>query len=188
MNEEPTNRANETADRPASGLAKLNRILSVVLQWAAIVIMSLLVLDVVWGVVTRYALGEQAKWTEEMARFLLIWVSLLGGAIAYRNREHLGIDFVVTKLEPGVLGGTRLFTEVLSCLIVFIVMIVGGIQLVWDALYLEQTTPALEWKMGYIYLVVPVVGVMMLLFSIEYIASTWRSGPESRSTAEEPTT
>ncbi len=174
----------DAQEQPVHGLAKLNRRLSSALQVVALVLMALLVLDVVWGVVTRYVFDEQAKWTEELARFLLIWVSLLGGAVAYRNREHLGIDFLVTKLDSGVRSGTRLMTEVLSCIIVFVVLIVGGVQLVIDALYLEQTTAALGWQMGYVYLVVPIVGVLMFLFSIEFIALLWKSGAEENPVKE----
>ncbi|MHC5158432.1 MAG: TRAP transporter small permease, partial [Planctomycetota bacterium] len=50
------------------------------LEAALILAVAVLVLDVLWGVFTRYALSEQAKWSEELARFLLVWISLLGGA------------------------------------------------------------------------------------------------------------
>ncbi len=43
-----------------------------VLEWGLILAVALLVFDVVWGVFTRYVMGEQAKWTEELARFLLV--------------------------------------------------------------------------------------------------------------------
>lgn len=181
------NAAESPAVSPLGRLAKLNRCLTVVLEVVAITLMTLLVVDVVWGVVTRYLLGEQARWTEELARYLLIWVSLLGGAIAYRRREHLGIDFVVAKLETRVHRGTKLFTEVLSCLVVFSVLVVGGFLLVRDALILEQTTPALGWQKGHVYLVIPVVGMLMFLFSVEFIFSNLNLDPESSSSAEEST-
>jgi len=127
---------------------------------------------------TRYALGEQAKWTEELARFLLIWVSLLGGAVAYRDREHLGIAFVVSSLEPSVRKGMSLLKEFLAIVIVVGVLIIGGLKLVSDALILEQTTPALGWQMGYVYLVIPMVGVLMLMFSLEFIWGLWNAEAE----------
>ena len=65
-------------------VSKITRVLSTCLQWLLIAAMTLLVVDVVWGVLTRYVGGEQASWTEELARFLLIWVSLLGGSLPKR--------------------------------------------------------------------------------------------------------
>ena len=81
-------------------LKSLNERMSTVLNAVLIVAVGLLVLDVVWGVFTRYAMGEQAKWTEELARFLLIWVTLLGGAVAFGTKGHLGVDYFVGKFHP----------------------------------------------------------------------------------------
>ena len=53
-------------------LRSLKRGLTTALNWGLIIAVFLLVVDVVWGVFTRYVMGEQAKWTEELARFLLI--------------------------------------------------------------------------------------------------------------------
>ena len=181
------NASETTASSALSGLAELNQIFTKILEAAAVVLMTLLVLDVVWGVVTRYVLGEQARWTEELACYLLIWVSLLGGAIAYRRREHLGIDFIVSKFEAPVLHGTKLFTEILSCVVVVVVMIVGGLLLVYDALILEQTTAALGWQKGHVYLMIPFVGILMFLFSLEFILSNLKRDPENASSVEEPT-
>ena len=171
-----------------TGLVGLNRWLSILLNIAAIVAISALTLDVIWGVLTRYALGEQAKWTEELARFLLIWVSLLGGAVAYRDREHLGIDFVVNGLEPSVRKGMALLKELLAIVIVMAVLIIGGLKLVSHTLILERTTPALGWQMGYVYLVIPMVGVLMLMFSMEFIWGLWNSKPEDFFLAEDAET
>jgi len=74
------------------------RLLEIVLVLAVLV----LVLDVLWGVFTRYAWGEQAKWSEELARFLLIWISLLGGAVAFGEKAHLGVDYFVGLMDPRV--------------------------------------------------------------------------------------
>ncbi|MEL6133172.1 MAG: TRAP transporter small permease subunit, partial [Bacteroidota bacterium] len=44
------------------------------------ILMGMITLVVLWGVFTRYALGSQASWSEELARFLLVWIGLLGAA------------------------------------------------------------------------------------------------------------
>jgi len=160
-------------------LTSVNRVLSHILNWMGILVMLLLVLDVVWGVVTRNAVGDQAKWTEELARFLLIWVSLLGGAIALRSQDHLGIDFLVSRFESSVRKAAALFSAALVTLVIVAVLIFGGIFLVRDALMLEQSTPALGWQMGYVYLVIPLVGIFMLLFSIENILLITKTPPQT---------
>lgn len=148
-------------------LNRLNTNLVRILEWLAIVAMGMLVLDVVWGVATRYLLGEQAKWTEELARFLLIWVSMLGGALAYRRREHLGIDFLTASMHSDVSRGMRFLKHAIVLFTTATVFLYGGIRIVADAFAAEQTTPALGWKMGFVYAAVPIAGIFILLFSLE---------------------
>ena len=150
-----------------TGLRRLNTVLVRVLEVLAILAMSILVLDVVWGVVTRYIVGEQAKWTEELARFLLIWVSMLGGALAFRRREHLGIDFFVGLMHHDVHRGMRWLKFGIVCLTAALVFLYGGTRIVFDAFAAQQTTPALGWKKGYVYVAVPLAGVFILLFALE---------------------
>ena len=155
----------------ARALRPVNTILIRVLEFLAIVAAAALVLDVVWGVVTRAMPGGQAKWTEELARFLLIWVSMLGGALAFRRREHLGIDFLVTSMHSDVGSGLRAFKQGIVCLTATAVFLYGGVRIVADALISQQTTPALGWKMGYVYAAVPLAGIFILLFSLEEMFS-----------------
>jgi len=132
---------------------------------------------VVWGVFTRYALGQQAKWTEELARFLLVWVALLGGAVAFGSKAHLGVDYFVSKLHP---DATRLTTMVANLVVLFFavaVLLLGGARVVSDALVLEQTTPALGWKMGYVYLALPISGFFVVMYTVDNMLETLRGGP-----------
>ena len=85
----------------------LCRILEVVL----IVAVFVLVIDVLWGVFTRYVMGEQADWTGELARFLLIWVSLLGGAVAFGEKAHLGVDYFVGLFDSSAQKFLAVFAQ-----------------------------------------------------------------------------
>ena len=149
------------------------------LELAIVAIVALLVVSVVWGVFTRYALGEQAKWTEELARFLLIWVALLGGAVAFATRSHLGVDVFVNRLHPEA----RRVTEVVAFLVVLFfavtVLLLGGAKVVREALALEQTTPALGWKMGHVYLALPISGFFVALYTLEHLVATLRRRPSN---------
>lgn len=165
-------------------LGSVNTILVRVLEWLAVLTVALLVVDVVWGVVTRYVLGEQAKWTEELARFLLIWVSMLGGALAFRRREHLGIDFVVATLHSDVRSRMQIVKQAIVCFAAAAVFLYGGTRIVFDALTVEQTTPALGWKMGYVYCAVPLAGVFILLFALEELTVKLRSSGTSASNVD----
>ncbi len=153
-------------------LLKLKQYTTSALSGVLIVAVSVLVIDVVWGVFTRYVMSEQAKWTEELARFLLVWISLLGGAVAFGIKGHLGVDYFVGKFHP---EARRLMAVVSHLIVLFFagaIFVYGGSRLVSDALAMEQMTPALGLKMGYVYLALPISGVFMILFTLENLVET----------------
>jgi TRAP-type C4-dicarboxylate transport system permease small subunit len=151
------------------------------LELLIIATMALLVVDVVWGVFTRYALGEQAKWSEELARFLLVWVALLGGALAFRTKTHLGVDYFVNLLHPDAHRLTAVVADLVVLFFAGAVLLLGGASVVREALALEQTTPALGWKMGYVYLALPISGFFVVLYTVDNLIETVRGRPTGRS-------
>ncbi len=157
--------------------ARIKKVLVRLLEWGLILAVALLVFDVVWGVFTRYVMGEQAKWTEELARFLLVWVSLLGGALAFGTKGHLGVDYFVGKLHP---DARKLMAVIAHGIVLFFagaIFLYGGGRVVGDALAMEQMTPALGWKMGYVYLALPIAGIFMVLFTLENLLETIATPP-----------
>lgn len=158
-------------------LTATRRTLNRLLEYALIVAVAVLVLDVLWGVVSRYVLGTQSRWTEELATMLLIWVSLLGASVAFSAGQHLGVDYFVSKLHP---SAQRLLEAVVRAAVAAfaaVVMLHGGYLLVAETLAAGQVSPALGLKIGYVYLAVPVSGVFILfecLVQLTQSARQWR--------------
>ena len=131
------------------------------------VVMAALVVDVIWQVFTRYVMGDPSSWTEELATFLMIWVSMLGASVALYRGAHLGIDYFVGKFSDRKRAIIEAF--VFGCIAVFsfTVMFIGGIQLVRITLSMGQVSPALNLKMGYVYLALPISGFFLVIYSVE---------------------
>ena len=161
-------------------LRSLEKALTRGLELFVVATMALLVADVVWGSFTRYALGEQAKWSEELARFLLVWVSLLGGAVAFRAKAHLGVDVFVNHLHPDARKVTAVAAHLVVLFFAGAVLLLGGTSVVRGALAMEQTTPALGWKMGYVYLALPISGFFIVLYTVEHLMETLEGRPSNR--------
>ena len=153
-------------------LQKFKKGMTAVINTALILAVALLVLDVVWGVFTRYIMNEQAKWTEELARFLLVWVSLLGGAVAFGVKGHLGVDYFVGLFHPDVQRLMAVFVHLVVLFFAAAVFIYGGSRVVSNALAVEQMTPAIGLKMGHVYLALPIAGVFMVLYTVENLVET----------------
>ena len=101
-----------------------------ILRLVLAAMMAILVIDVTWQVLTRFVLPQPSSFTEEVARFLLIWISLIGGAYAYRQHSHLGFDLFVRNLALSRAVVIYRFCCLLVACFAILVLIVGGSNLV----------------------------------------------------------
>jgi len=145
---------------------KINRLIEIFL----VIIFLLLVLDVLWQVFSRYILNRSFSFTEEFARFALIWLSILGAAYLNAKREHLSMDFLYQKFSNVNKKKASILTEILIFLFALIVMVIGGFNLVYTTLYLEQLSGTLRIPLGYVYAILPFSGLLIMFFSIYHIS------------------
>ncbi len=133
----------------------------------SVAIFCVLVADVLWGVATRYLLGSQAVWTEELARLLLVWLSMLGAALAYASRSHLGVDTLLLSLDPPAKRIATVFIHLVVLLFAAGVMGYGGFALSLERWRAGQVLTALPILKAWFYLSVPVSGVLIAIFAID---------------------
>lgn len=145
---------------------KIKYLTAASLGWLAISVLFVLVVDVLWGVFSRKILGDQARWSEELARFLLVWVSFLGGAIAYLDDKHLGVDLLFSHFDGSARRLSKIVTHGLVFLFALGVMGIGGTQLVIDRFDSGQLMPALEISKAWFYLAVPTSGYLIGMFAL----------------------
>lgn len=136
-----------------------------VLTWTLVALMGFSVINVLWQVFTRWALDDPSSWTEELARYLLIWIGLLGSAFAVSKKLHLAIDLVPSKLTGKRRRVLEIFIELVVFLFAFAVMVVGGLRLVDLTFQFEQTSAALGIPLGYVYIVLPLSGALIMLYA-----------------------
>ena len=153
---------------------KLITAIDKLLQASLIAMMSLIILSVLWQVLSRYLLQTPSSGSEELARFLLIWISLLGAVYSYRIKLHLGIDVLVKKMQPNPQLVTTLFCHLVVFAFSVAVLGFGGSKLVLLTFNPVQISPALGFHMGYIYLVLPLSGVLMSIYALNELAATWQ--------------
>ena len=96
------------------------------LEILLMVLVAAMTLTVLWGVFTRFCLGRQAHYTDELARVLLVWISMIGSALAFGAKAHLGVDYFVSKLHPEARKTMSVVVQgviLALALIVFVVML-----------------------------------------------------------------
>jgi len=150
---------------------KINRILEVFL----VILMSVLVVDVLWQVASRYILSSPSSFTDELAGFLLIWVGVLGAAYVAGRKEHLAIDILIQRSSP---ARQRMLLYIIYSLIFLFalsVMVTGGVVLMYTRFVLQVKSAALELPLGYVYSVLPVSGLIIMYYEVVHILQLKRT-------------
>jgi len=118
-------------------------------------------------VVFRYLLQAPLAWSEELARFLLMWLACLSAAYAFKTKSHFALRFVVDRFEPTVQRwiGSLVTLAVVSFLAVF----------VWQSFKFtlevrDMSAPATQMSMAIPYSSA-LVGSLLMLY---YVILNWR--------------
>lgn len=142
--------------------AKVDKVLANIL----ILIMALMVINVLWQVFSRYLMASPSSFTDELARYLMIWVGILGAAYVSGQKGHVAIDVLLRKLNPVPQKNLKTVIAMLICLFSFWALVVGGGRLVYITYVLEQYSPAMRLPLAAVYAVIPVSGVLIIYYKI----------------------
>ncbi|HVS66364.1 MAG TPA: TRAP transporter small permease [Thermoanaerobaculia bacterium] len=157
-----------------SSLATLRRAVDRLLEAILALLLSAMTLAVLWQVASRYLLGDPSSVTEELARFLLIWLGLLGAAYAFGQKAHVALPGLLRVMERRAGSRTAVLSRRLAHWLPVLavaafslgVLLVGGARLVSLVLDLEQRSAALGMPLGWVYLVLPLAGLLILLYCL----------------------
>lgn len=131
-------------------------------EFVLVGLMVALCADIFAGVFSRYVMGRALPWYDELARYLFIWMCFLAAAVAMRRRAHFGVNVLVSRLGPAGRRGARL-----GCWLV--VMAYGVFIAVQGARVMEgvsvQQSPALGLTLSWVFLAIPVHGVLTALYA-----------------------
>ena len=114
-------------------------------------------------VLFRYVLSQPLPWSEELARYLMIWVACLAASEAYAKGSHVGVDLVISKLQPGLRKAAVLMIHILVVLLMATVAYYG---FTLSYAIRVQTSPAMELPMTWPYLAVPVGATLIIIQAV----------------------
>ena len=150
----------------------MKRHMDIFLEWVLVILLCMMVLDVFWGVFTRYILENQSSWTDELARFLLIWLSILGAAYASGKNLHIAIDLLPQYLSERNKKILDIVINSIILLFVISVFLVGGLRYLYISFALGQTSPALDLPIGFVYMVLPIAGLFIAYYKMDDLLTT----------------
>jgi TRAP-type transport system small permease protein len=148
-------------------LDRLCDVLVAAVRWVCIVLAAAIFVIVIAAVIARYGFGQAVSWTEEVPRYLLIWVSFLGAAACVLRREHVGFDVLLNALP----GKARRAMSVAISLMMFafgFVMLRYGIDFVRD--FGGDLMETIPFRNYWYYPAMPVSGFLMMVFALKLVA------------------
>ncbi len=119
----------------------------------------------------RYVLNRSLFWSEELARYLLVWLTFLGASVAYYRKAHPGIDVVYSKMPGSLKKIAALFVH-LASMALFGIMIFYGYT--FSYFVRLQITPALSIPKWMIFSIIPISGLILMVHGLVFLINELR--------------
>lgn len=133
------------------------------------IIMAVMVVNVIWQVFTRFVLGSPSSFTDELARYLMIWVGVLGAAYIAGKRMHVAIDLLSARLRKDNQRRLKILVNCIIILFCLAALVVGGLRLVYITYVLDQHSPALQIPLALVYAIIPISGILVIYYKVSDI-------------------
>lgn len=122
-----------------------------------------MVLLTCWQVLTRYVLQNPSSWSEELVSYLFAWMSLLGACLITCERGHMNIPVVIDRLPDSIKKVFAILGELIAFLFSAVILLFGGVQI--TSLAMGQMTSSLGVPIGIFYVVLPLTGILNMIYT-----------------------
>ena len=145
----------------------MHKLRAAIMKILGVVITLLFILMTLVGtyqIVTRYFFNRPSTISEELLTCSFTWMSLLASTYVFGKRDHMRMGFMADKLTGPARRYLEVFIDALSFFFAGVVMVYGGISI--TKLTMIQITASLRISMGWIYIIVPIAGLLIMVFSV----------------------
>ena len=146
------------------GLKKFRSIIDKFLEIVCAFLFGTMVVICTYQVVTRYFFNSPSTVSEELLTYSFTWMALFASALVFGKRDHMRMGFIADKLTGTKRMILELVIELLVFAFTFVVLVYGGISI--TKLAFAQVTASLGIPMGAVYLVIPICGVIILIYNV----------------------
>lgn len=155
-------------------MAKAFQIMDRGVNWVLAVLMAVMVVVITLQVWYRFILNDPLDWSEELGRYIFVWISFLGSAAGVRYQVHLGIDILEKVVGPELFRYVVILINIVIQIFLLFVIYWGFTLL---AVVRFQTSPSMLLPMTYPYAAVPVGAIFMLVNSLRIAHASLRGKP-----------
>lgn len=150
----------------------VKKFLDRVLAAACVALFAVLVLTVSWQVFSRQVLNAPSNWSEQLAKYVFVWLGMFGAALVFSERGHIAVDFLIRKCPAGVQRVAAVIVQLAVIAFAALALVWGGSRMVlltWD-----QSLTVLPAQVGPFHLVMPITGVIIILYAVHHLVSVLR--------------
>lgn len=155
-------------------LNNIRKVINTVIKIACILLFGFMVIIGTYQILVRYIFNNPSTISEELLTYSFTWLSLFAAAYVFGKREHMRMGFLADKLNKKRLTILNAIIEIIIIAFALIVMVYGGVSI--TSLSMTQKTASLGIPMGYIYIVLPITGIIITLYGILNIIGLIRKG------------
>ena len=166
-------------------MAALRKVLNRILEILAGVSFLVMVALTCWQVFARYILGSPSTWSEELVSYMFAWASLMGASLITGERGHMNIPIVVERMNPTLQKVLGVSGELVAFLFSLVILVYGGVKI--SGLAMGQMTSSLNVAVGVFYVIMPVCGVVNMIYTVLNIADICKAKPEEKPVLEKET-
>lgn len=148
-------------------MSSLKKILDKSIETFIVIILTIMVFVALWQVASRYVFNSPSTISEELLRYCLIWLAMLGSAYIFGLREHMSMTFFVEKFDEDTRYELSILSEVVIIIFSVAVLVYGGVNI--TLLTMKQISAALGISMACVYLVLPLSGILIIFYSVNNI-------------------
>ena len=151
--------------RVADGLGRFNDAVMFASRYLIIAVVAVIAVVMMCAVFWRYGLDNSIPWSEEISKYLMVWLAFLGAPVALRHANHINIDLLMKIFPP---RGEQFFHLIINLIIIGTmgIVFVKGIQ--FAQLGARQVASSVQISMLYMYIAVPVGSALTCLVALEH--------------------
>lgn len=151
--------------------------LNKLILFICVVLFMLMTVVGTYQILVRYVFKSPSTISEELISYSFAWMSMFAASYIFGKRDHMRMVFFIEKFTKNAQKTVAIITEIVILLFALGVLVGGGSYI--TSLSMTQMTPALKISMGYIYLVIPVCGIMTSIYSVLNIVDLMKNSKEA---------
>lgn len=147
-----------------NALKSIRKVMDTAIKVVCIALFAFMVVIGTYQILVRYIFNSPSTVSEELLTYSFTWMALFAAAYVFGKREHMRMGFLADKLSPAKLKMLNIVIEAVTIAFSLIVMVYGGISI--TSLSMTQKTASLGIPMGYIYIVIPITGIIIAIYGV----------------------